>query len=73
LIKTFSSVYFNTESTPVSLEVNLKVTKEIGNNLKLSFFINRILDYNPRYTTRFGASTQKWVTPFMGAEFQIKL
>ncbi len=73
LIKNFSSVYFNTESTPVSLEVNLKVTKEIGNNLKLSFFINRILDYNPRYTTRFGASTQKWVTPFMGAEFQIKL
>ena len=73
LIETFSSAYFNTESTPISLEVNLKVTKEIGNNLKLSFFVNRLLDFNPRYTTRFGVSTQKWVTPFMGAEIQIKL
>ncbi len=73
LIETFSSAYFNTESTPISLEVNLKVIKEIGNNLKLSFFVNRLLDYNPRYTTRFGVSTQKWVTPFMGAEVQIKL
>ena len=73
LIETFSSSYFNTESTPVSLEVNLKVTKEIGNNLKLSFFVNRLLDFNPRYTTRFGISTQKWVTPFMGAEIQVKL
>ncbi len=73
LIETFSSAYFNAERTPISLEVNLKVTKEIGNNLKLSFFVNRLLDYNPRYTTRFGVSTQKWVTPFMGAEIQIKL
>ena len=73
LIETFSSAYFNPESTPVSLEVNLKVTKEIGNNLKLSFFVNRLLDLNPRYITRFGVSTQKWVTPFMGAEIQIKL
>jgi len=73
LMETFSSAYFKTEKTPVSLEVNLKLTKEIGNNLKLSFFVNRLLDYNPRYTTRFGVSTQKWVTPFMGAEVQIKL
>lgn len=73
LIEAFSSAYFNTEGTPISLEVNLKVTKEIGNNLKLSFFVNRILDYNPRYTTRFGVSMQKWVTPFMGAEVQVKL
>jgi hypothetical protein len=73
LIETFSTAYFDPERTPVSLEVNLKVTKEIGNNLKLSFFVNRLLDYNPRYTTRFGVSTQKWVIPFMGAEIQVKL
>jgi len=73
LIESFSSLYFNTERTPIALGVNLKVTKEIGNNLKLSFFANRLLDFNPRYTTRFGVSTQKWVTPFMGAEITLKL
>lgn len=73
LIENFSPAYFNTERTPISVGVNLKVTKEMGNNLKLSFFVNRILDYNPRYTTRFGVSMQKWVTPFMGAEIVLKL
>jgi len=73
LIETFSAAYFNPERSPIALEVNLKVTKEIGDHLKLSFFVNRLLDYNPRYTTRFGVSTQKWVKPFMGAEIQLKL
>lgn len=72
LIETFSSAYFNAERTPVSLELNLKATKEIGDNFRLSFFVNRLLDYNPRYTTRFGVETRKWTTPFMGAELQLK-
>jgi hypothetical protein len=73
LIETFSSAYFDEERTPISLEVNLKVTKEIGKNLKLSFFVNRLFDHNPLYYSRFGVATQKWVTPFMGAEVQIKI
>ena len=73
LIETFSNAYFDEERTAISIGVNLKVTKEIGNNLKLSFFVNRLLDYNPRYTSRFGITTQRYVTPFMGAEIQLKL
>lgn len=73
LIETFSSAYFDAERSPIALGVNLKVTKEVGNNLKISFFVNRLLDYNPRYTSRFGVVSQKWVTPFMGAEIQLKL
>jgi hypothetical protein len=73
LLEEHNAAYFDDERTPVSVELNLKVTKEIGNNLKLSFFVNRLLDYNPRYTTRFGMAAQKWVTPFMGAEVQVKL
>jgi len=73
LVETFSSAYFKPEVSPISVEVNLKVTKEIGSNLKLSFFVNRLIDYNPRYYSRFGVATQKWVTPFMGAEIQVKI
>lgn len=73
LMEDFSDAYFLPEKTPISLEVNLKVTKEIGEKLKLSFFVNRLFDYNPRYYSRFGVASQKWVTPFMGAELQIKI
>ena len=73
LLEVHNAAYFDDERTPVSVELNLKVTKEIGNHLKLSFFVNRLLDYNPRFTTRFGIASQKWVTPFMGAEVQVKL
>ncbi len=73
LIETFSSAYFDPERSPVAIGVNLKVTKEIGNNMKFSFFVNRILDYNPSYVSRFGITSQKFVTPFMGAEIQLKL
>lgn len=73
LIETFSSAYFDPERSPIAIGVNLKVTKEIGNNMKLSFFVNRILDYNPSYVSRFGITSQKFVTPFMGAEIQLKL
>ena len=73
LVETFSSAYFKPEISPISVEVNLKVTKEIGSMLKLSFFVNRLIDYNPRYYSRFGVTTQKWVTPFMGAEIQVKI
>jgi hypothetical protein len=73
LIETFSAAYFDQERSPIAIGVNLKVTKEIGNNMKLSFFVNRLLDYNPQYTSRFGVTSQKFVTPFMGAEIQIKL
>ena len=69
----FNTAYFDAERSTISVGVNLKVTKEIGNNMKLSFFVNRILDYNPPYKSRFGVTTQKFVTPFMGAEIQIKL
>ncbi len=73
LVETFSSAYFKPEVSPISVEVNLKVTKEIGSKLKLSFFVNRLIDYNPRAYSRFGVATQKWVTPFMGAEIQVKI
>lgn len=73
LIETFSAAYFLPERTPISFEVNFRATKEISNQLRISFYVNRLIDYNPRYTTRFGTVAQQWVTPFMGAELQIKI
>lgn len=73
LIKSFSSAYFDKEKTPITLEVNLKASKEIGDHLQLSFFVNRLLDYNPKYKNRLGVETRQTVSPaFMGAEVQFK-
>ncbi len=73
LIETFSSAYFLMEKNPISAELNLRATREISNHLKMSFFVNRLIDYNPMYKTRFGTSARKWVIPFMGAEIHIKI
>lgn len=40
---------FRTNSIPVLWSFNLNLTKEIGNNLSVSFFANNLFSYNPRY------------------------
>jgi len=73
LIETFSPAYFLPEKNPVSIELNFRATKEINKQLRISFFVNRLIDYNPMYKTRFGTNARKWVIPFMGAEMQLKI
>lgn len=73
LIETFSAAYFMPEISPISVELNFRATKEINKQLRISFFVNRLIDYNPLYKTRFGTNAQKWVIPFMGAEIQLKI
>ena len=58
--------------SPVSVSLNLKASKEIGKNLKASFFVHRLWDYNPRYRTHLNTETRRWVIPFFGAEVQMK-
>ena len=73
IVLSFSDGYFKPNHSPVSVSLNLKASKEIGKNLKASFFVNRLWDYNPRYRTNLNTETRKWVVPFFGAEMQIKI
>ncbi len=73
IVLTFSDSYFEPNVSPVSVSLNLKASKEIGKNLKASFFVNRLWDYNPRYRTNLNTETRRWVIPFFGAEVQMKL
>lgn len=41
------------ETLPVSLTVNFKVTKEFSRMIRASFFVNNILDINPLYKNRY--------------------
>ena len=56
------------ETLPVSLTVNCKVTKEFSRMIRASFFVNNILDINPLYKNRYNQNVRVWQKSFFGAE-----
>lgn len=56
------------ETLPVSLTVNFKVTKEFSRMICASFFVNNILDINPLYKNRYNQNVRVWQKSFFGAE-----
>ena len=56
------------ETLPVSLTVNFKVTKEFSRKIRASFFVNNILDINPLYKNRYNQNVRVWQKSFFGAE-----
>lgn len=56
------------ETLPVSLTVNFKVTKEFSRMIRVSFFVNNILDINPLYKNRYNQNVRVWQKSFFGAE-----
>lgn len=56
------------ETLPVSLTVNFKVTKEFSRMIRASFFVNNILDINPLYKNCYNQNVRVWQKSFFGAE-----
>ena len=56
------------ETLPVSLTVNFKVTKEFSRMIRASFCVNNILDINPLYKNRYNQNVRVWQKSFFGAE-----
>lgn len=73
LVRRFSDNYFTPTTTPVSMGLNLKATKEIGKHLTISCFVNRIWDYNPMYRTNLDTNNRKWTVPFFGTEIKVTI
>ena len=67
LVKTYNDAQFKPFTVPMSMVVNLKVTKEIGKFMRLSFFANKILDYLPDYTAN-GKVIRRNASPYFGVE-----
>lgn len=59
---------------PIDLQVNLKVTKEFKNKLRLSMFVNRLFKYAPNYES-YGITQyrQDLTTPYFGMELNFTL
>lgn len=56
------------EKEPISLIVNFKITKEFNRMIKASFFVNNLVDINPRYKNRYNQNTRNWKKSLFGAE-----
>mgnify|MGYP002515449916 CR=1 FL=1 len=67
LVKSYNEDSFKPFTVPMSMIVNLKVTKEIGKYMRLSFFANKILDYLPDYTAN-GRVIRRNASPYFGVE-----
>lgn len=73
LVQTYTDNFFKKNRKPVSVGLNLKATKELGNHLELSFFVNRLWDYNPVYKNNLQQEIRDWQVPFFGAELTLRL
>lgn len=68
LKKTILPINYARNSKPVSLLWNIKATKEFNKYAKLSFFVNGILDINPKYVSGGKTTERDWTNPYFGVE-----
>jgi hypothetical protein len=64
---------FDTERVPITIDYNLKVTKLINQNMRLAFYVNRILYYYPDYNRKDGFRVKRLVSPYFGMELNINI
>lgn len=67
LMKQYSEGLYRTLTVPMAMYVNLKVTKKIGKCLRVSAFVNRLLDYLPTYKSN-GLIMRRSSSPYFGME-----
>lgn len=67
LVRRFSDQLFETQTIPTALYLNLKATKQIGRWLRISAYVNRIIDYLPDYTSN-GLTIRRSSEAYFGME-----
>lgn len=66
--------YYLRESMPPLLQTNFRLSKEIYDKLKLSFYVNNLFNYRPEYEyKRFGSFIRRNPSVYFGAEIKIVL
>ncbi len=73
LLRPTNPLAYMKRTTPFSMFINFKATKDFGRNVSLSLFANQIIDYTPDYT--FNGTLVRRTSPeaYFGMEFNLKL
>lgn len=73
LKRTILPIKYARDSKPVSLLWNIKATKEFNRYASLSFFVNGILDINPKYISGGKTTEREWTDPYFGVELFLNI
>jgi hypothetical protein len=66
--------YFRTEIMPPLLQTNFRLSKEIYEKVKLSVYVNNLVNYRPEYEyTRSGSFIKRNPSVYFGAEIKVML
>ncbi len=67
LVKSYNDDAYRTVKVPTAVYLNLKATKQIGRWLRVSAFVNRIVDYLPDYKSN-GMTVRRYSDAYFGME-----
>lgn len=70
LIINYNEDSFRTQTVAPAIYVNLKATKKIGKWMKISAFVNRIIDYLPSYHSN-GILIRRYSSAYFGMELNL--
>ncbi len=72
LMQYYNPELYRTQSVPPALYLNLRVSKQIGPALRMSAFVNSLLDYLPDYTVN-GLTVRRGSEAYFGMEANISI
>lgn len=72
LVKSYNEDSYRTMRIPTAVYLNLKATKKIGRWLKVSAFVNRIVDYLPDYKSN-GLTVRRYSDAYFGMEATVTI
>lgn len=71
LVNKYADDYFDRQTIPFEMGINLKATKEIGKYMQLSLFVNRLLYIAPDYH-RGTRTVRRFSDPYFGMEANLR-
>ncbi len=72
LVRHFNETAYKTQTIPPAIYLNIKATKQIGRILRISAFVNRIVDYLPDYSVN-GITIRRKAGVYFGMEANLQL
>lgn len=72
LICRYNEASYNPQTLPIALYVNLKATKKIGRWMRISAFVNRMIDYLPDYKSN-GLTVRRTSEAYFGMELNFTI
>lgn len=63
-----TELYYRATYKPISLRMNFKATKEFSDWMRLAFFVDNIIDINPKYKQANNTTDREWSVPYFGIE-----